>query len=113
MNYTKEQTEYVLSEYKKDPTRETVDRLGEELKKSPKSIIGKLSREGVYRKVVYQSKTGVVYQSKTGEDPITKVELVHDISDTLRTDYPNLQGLEKAPKGVLKCLQKLVSEIGS
>jgi hypothetical protein len=105
MNYTKEQTEYVLSEYKKDPTRETVDRLGEELKKSPKSIIGKLSREGVYRKVVYQS--------KTGEDPITKVELVHDISDTLRTDYPNLQGLEKAPKGVLKCLQKLVSEIGS
>jgi hypothetical protein len=98
MNYTKEQTEYVLSEYKKDPTRETVDRLGEELK-------GKLSREGVYRKVVYQS--------KTGEDPITKVELVHDISDTLRTDYPNLQGLEKAPKGVLKCLQKLVSEIGS
>jgi hypothetical protein len=105
MNYTKEQTEYVLSEYKKDPTRETVDRLGEELKKSPKSIIGKLSREGVYRKVVYQS--------KTGEDPITKVELVHDISDTLRTDYPNLQGLEKAPKGVLKCLQKLVNEIGS
>jgi hypothetical protein len=34
MNYTKEQTEYVLSEYKKDPTRETVDRLGEELSES-------------------------------------------------------------------------------
>ena len=64
VNYTEEQVSYMVKEYEASPTRDTVDALAEELNKSVKSIIGKLSREGVYKKTVYKT--------KTGEDPITK-----------------------------------------
>ena len=53
MNYTDEQTKYMVEEYTKKPSRITVERLAKELEKSTKSIIGKLSREGVYRRSVY------------------------------------------------------------
>mgnify|MGYP003323897664 FL=1 len=49
MNYTEDQTKYMVDEYTNKPTRITVERLAKELDKTPKSIIGKLSREGVYR----------------------------------------------------------------
>ena len=68
VNYTEQQVQHMIEEYKNNPTRETVENLAEELDKSVKSIIGKLSREGVYQKTVYKT--------KTGEDPITKKELV-------------------------------------
>ena len=45
MNYTREQTDYIVGVYESEPTMETVNELAEELDKSPKSIIGKLSRE--------------------------------------------------------------------
>ena len=48
----------MIEKYQAKPDRETVDKLAEELNKSIKSIIGKLSREGVYRKAVYKTKTG-------------------------------------------------------
>ena len=54
--------------YSANPTRETVEELADELGKSIKSVIGKLSREGVYQKTEYLT--------KTGEKPITKKELV-------------------------------------
>ena len=47
MNYTEDQTKYMVDEYTNKPTRITVERLAKELDKTPKSIIGKLSREGV------------------------------------------------------------------
>ena len=50
INYSIEDTQYIIDQYKNDPNRETVDRLAQELEKSAKSIIGKLSREGVYQK---------------------------------------------------------------
>ena len=49
-NYTEEQTQMMVGAYLDQPTRETVDNLAEELGRSTKSIIGKLSREGVYRR---------------------------------------------------------------
>ena len=67
-NYTNEQVSYMIDKYNESPTRDTVQILAEELGKSTKSIIGKLSREGVYQKTQYVS--------KTGEFPITKKELV-------------------------------------
>ena len=45
-NYTEEQVEMMRARYQEEPTRETVENLAEELNKSIKSIIGKLSREG-------------------------------------------------------------------
>ena len=64
INYTEKQVEHMIEAYTKTPTRETVEALAEDLDKSVKSIIGKLSREGVYKKTVYKT--------KTGENPETK-----------------------------------------
>ena len=47
LNYTQEMVELMTEKYSANPTRETVEELAEELDKSIKSIIGKLSREGV------------------------------------------------------------------
>ena len=62
-NYTEEQVQYMVDEYTAQPNRETVDKLAEKLNKSIKSIIGKLSREGVYQKAIYRTKT-VLYQEE-------------------------------------------------
>jgi len=100
-NYTEQQTEAMVSAYILDPTRETVDKLAEELGRSTKSIIGKLSREGVYRREVYVS--------KTGESPITKVEIVNNICEDLGIEVASLAGLEKSPKTALRNLEKAVA----
>ena len=49
-NYTEAETAMMVGAYLDQPTRETVDNLAQELNRSTKSIIGKLSREGVYRR---------------------------------------------------------------
>ena len=98
MNYNEQTTQYMLEKYTADPTRQTVEALAEELSRSVKSIIGKLSREGVYRREIYKT--------KTGELPVTKVEIVSDIADNLGIEVESLLGLEKAPKSTLKKLKE-------
>jgi len=100
-NYTESETSYMVELYKETPTAETVDILVEQLKRSKKSIIGKLSREGVYRREVYVS--------KTGEKPITKIEIVSNIADALEIEVGSLSGLEKSPKETLKKLLQAVA----
>ena len=96
MNYNEEQTRYIVAWYEQSPTTTTVENLAEELGKSTKSIIGKLSREGVYQRATYKN--------KTGELPVTKVELVNNIAENLGIEVENLLGLEKTPKATLKYL---------
>ena len=55
VNYTEEQVELMIDAYSANPTRDTVEDLAKNLDKSIKSIIGKLSREGVYKKTVYKT----------------------------------------------------------
>ena len=100
-NYTEEQTTSMVQTYLADPTPDTVEFLANMLGKSKKSIIGKLSREGVYRREVYVS--------KTGEKPITKVEIVENIADHLDLESRDLAGLEKSPKEALRRLEKAVA----
>ena len=101
-NYTQDQTAYMIAEYEaSDNKPETVEKLAEELGKSKKSIVGKLSREGVYKRVSYVTKSGVA--------PITKVELVRNIASNLELDDTKLDGLEKAPKQVLMLLETTTS----
>ena len=97
MNYTEDQTTYIVSGYKENPTMKTVEKLAYELGKSTKSIIGKLSREGVYERAVYKS--------KGGELPVTKKEIVCNIAENLGIEVEHLAGLEKAPKSTLKTLE--------
>jgi hypothetical protein len=103
MNYNEQTTQYLLEKYSADPTRQTVEALAEELSRSVKSIIGKLSREGVYRREIYKT--------KTGELPVTKVEIVSDIADHLCIEVESLSGLEKAPKATLKKLKEALEAL--
>ena len=96
MNYTAELTQKLIDSYSKSPTRETVEALAKEFDKPIKSIIGKLSKEGVYQR---QS-----YVDKTGQPTITKVELVSLIAARLDLDPEELRGMEKTPKLALKRL---------
>lgn len=86
--YTKEE-EAVLFQY---PSL-SVSELAIQLNKSERSIIGKLSRLGIYQRKVYLS--------KSGSPPISKLEIVSNLEKTLGM---KLEGLEKSPKGVLLAL---------
>ena len=99
-NYTDEQTQHMISVYQTNPTRETVDKLANEMGKTVKSVIGKLSREKVYVKKDYTT--------KRGEKPITKLEMVQEIADMLQGDKERLQTLEKSSKAELLYLKVLV-----
>ena len=98
INYTPEQVVWMSNLYKQTPTRQTVEDIANILEKSTKSVIGKLAREGIYQKAEYTS--------KTGEKPITKIELVHQIAESLKCDPEELLGLDKAPKQALKFLKQ-------
>ena len=100
INYTQEQVEHMIEAYTNTPTREKVENLAEDLDKSIKSIIGKLSREGVYKKTVYKT--------KTGEDPETKKEIVQELAERLEVSYEAIAGLEKSPKAALKILRSAI-----
>ena len=49
-NYTEQMTSKMVATYTANPTRETVDALAKDFGKSVRSIIAKLSREGVYKR---------------------------------------------------------------
>ena len=101
-NYTEEQVEVMVAWYTAEPTRATVDIIAKEMNKSIKSVIGKLSREGVYQKQVYKT--------KTGEVPMTKQEIVGMMAEFLDIDSSKIMGLEKAPKQDIKFLNEIVSK---
>ena len=102
INYTEKQVEHMIEAYTRNPSRETVEALAEDLDKSIKSIIGKLSREGVYKKTVYKT--------KTGESPETKKEIVENLAGLLNLEYVQVAGLEKSPKSALKILREAIHE---
>ena len=101
-NYTSEQVEVMVACYTAEPTRATVDIIAKEMDKSVKSVIGKLSREGVYQKQIYKT--------KTGEVPMTKQEIVTLMAQSLDIDSSKIMGLEKAPKQDIKFLSEIVSQ---
>ena len=105
MNYSEETTQYMIEVYKQKPSRETVENLAAELEKTIKSIIGKLSREGVYRREVYKT--------KAGDNLITKKEIVIEIAEVLRINEESLPGLDKAPKNTLKLLEASIKCLAS
>lgn len=91
---TKEQTEAIISAYLENPARETILRLAEEYGRSFRSITAKLSRAGVYKRPEYRT--------KTGEQPHTKDSLIEVLAGLMGCDSSELEGLEKAPKLVLR-----------
>ena len=98
-NYTDEMVNTMTEQYSANPTRETVDALAEQFGKTTRSIIAKLSREGVY---VAQPRT-----TKSGEPVVSKSELVSSIQEHFGIELPTLV---KAGK---QDLQRLVDAINS
>ena len=102
-NYTDEMVATMTEQYVANPTRDTVDALARQFGKTTRSIIAKLSREGVY---VAQPRT-----TKTGEPIVSKNEIVNDIASLLQVEVDDIASLEKATKIDLKNLMSRLSEV--
>ena len=96
-NYTETMVNQMHEVYTKDPTRESVEFLANKFGKSTRSVIAKLSREGIY--VPMERKT------KNGEPIVRKHELVAQIEEYFNIEVPSLVKATKAD------LQKLVGTI--
>lgn len=97
-NYTQSMVDEIVALYTENPTRETVNKLALQYDKTPRSIIAKLSREGVYQKSERLNKAG---------SPVVKKEqVVAFISDQL--GY-SAESLVKASKNdLIRIANKLV-----
>lgn len=93
VNYTAEQTLRIVEAYKAEPTQATVDLLAQEMGKTVRSIVAKLSREGVYKKKEYVS--------KTGERPVKKDDTADAIGAVLKLTEAEIDSLTKANKTAL------------
>ena len=100
-NYTTEQTTAMVSKYQANPTRETVEAIAHELGKNTRSVIAKLSREGVYKA---QPRV-----TKRGEPVVLKMELVAQIQEHFGEEFPSLV---KASKADLQKLVDIISQFG-
>lgn len=81
MNYPTDVVEEMVATYNDEPTRATVELLAKEFGKTTRSIIAKLSREGVY---VAQTKTAATASI------VRKEDLVDDIEATFGIKVPSL-----------------------
>lgn len=90
-NYSAEVTAQIVAGYK---AGETVAALAEKVGKSVRSIVAKLSREGVYTKKTYTAKDGSKAESKA--------DIVADIAAKLGVEAEAVGSLESATKAALK-----------
>jgi hypothetical protein len=96
-NYTPEMVEIMVQRYKAEPTMDTVEELSEMYGKPTKSIIAKLSREGVYHRKPRLN--------KAGEPPVRKEMLVSLIEGEL--GFP-VESFAKASKiDLIRLFRKL------
>lgn len=100
--YTKKELDQMLDMYVPNPCLEVVGRLSVLLNRPKKSIISKLSKEGVY---VTQG-----YRTKSGGVPITKLQILRSIEQTLGNKLP---GLDKAPKTTLNTLNDEIVDLAT
>ena len=93
VNYTAEQSAKLVADYQAGVSVEIIaDNLG----KTVRSIVAKLSREGVYKKKEYKTKTG---------ESVTKKDAHADaIGAILRLPENDVESLTKANKNALKVI---------
>ena len=90
VNYTPEQTTKMVADYSAGVT---VDQIAEALGKSVRSVVAKLSREGVYKKKTYTT--------KTGEAVVKKDAWADYIGEALGLTEADTESLTKANKTAL------------
>lgn len=89
-NYTDEQTAKAKADY---AAGVTVEKIAEALGKTTRSVIAKLSKEGVYK--------AKEYVSKTGEKPVKKDAHADAIGAVLKLTEGEIESLTKANKTAL------------
>lgn len=92
-NYTAEMTAEMVKAYTEAPTKETVEMLAKKLGRQTRSVIAKLSREGVYKKQEYVG--------KTGEKPAKKDDLASKLGALVGLTEAEETSLEKVNKTAL------------
>lgn len=102
INYSPEVVEEMRRRYLEEPTRETVESLADMYGRSVRSIVGKLSKEGIYKRPNYTT--------KRGELPVSKDEIVELIAAAVGTNSESLEGLDKAPKQALRLILSALDE---
>lgn len=103
VNYTEQQTADMVKQYTEAPTADTVAKLAEVMGKSVRSIVAKLTREGVYKKKEYTT--------KKGETPTTKEELATRLAALCNLSDAEADSMAKANKtGLQKILAVLEAD---
>ena len=87
-NYSEKDVSMMIETYEANPTRDTVEALAEKLGKNTRSVIAKLSREGVYKA---QPRV-----TKSGEPIVLKSEFVERIETALGFSIPSISKATKA-----------------
>ena len=93
VNYTPEQTQAIINDYQNGVSVEVI---AENLGKTVRSIVAKLSREKVYIKKEYKTKNGL--------SPIKKDVHADAIGAILRLPENDIESLTKANKNALKAI---------
>jgi hypothetical protein len=97
VNYTEAQTAELVEAFKANATEATVKMFAERFDKSTRSIVAKLSREGVY---VAKDKT----KGEGAAKAATKADLVAQLESMFELDKGTLESLEKGSKAALEAL---------
>jgi predicted aconitase with swiveling domain len=103
VNYSVEMTAELVEAYKAEPTEATVKEMAEKFGKTVKSVVAKLSREGVYVKKAYVT--------KKGEKPVAKAALVARLAELTGETEETFESLEKATKHSLEVLVKALEAV--
>lgn len=100
VNYTPEMTQEIVAAYEAaegyDARAEVIANMAEKFGKSVASVRQKLTREGVYQKKEYVSKTGA--------RPESKESIVARIAESLEVTAEQAESLTKANKRILMLL---------
>jgi hypothetical protein len=101
VNYSPEMTVALVEAYKANPTKETVETFAKKFGKTVKSVVAKLSREGVYKKAEYVN--------KNGEKSVQKDEFADAIAKVLNLTEAEATSLTKANKSALEKVFKALA----
>ena len=92
-NYTKEDEAKIVASYALDHSREGVLALADEMGKTARSIIAKLSSLGVYKKIERKTKTGNTVISKKDLVRIINAHFENEFSSLVKATKTDLQKL--------------------
>lgn len=101
VNYTAEQTAEMVSAYTANPSKETVESLAVTMGKTVRSIVAKLSREKVYIKPEYKT--------KSGESVVKKDSLIDKLSELVEFTEAEQSSFAHVNK---TALVKLITALG-